>query len=770
MTLAFVVLIVGLTGVGTVLGIRVRSGRQIRSGLVAFRLSLPANLAVDDVANWLGMVAARTCMPRWTLQAPQPLLLELVATVRGIEHYVLVPNGRQQQLLGMLRAGLPGARLTEVPGYLARSPQYQAATELHLTSVRRPLAFERAEAVSAALLASLQPLTRGEEVRISWTVCGAGTPPPVPSKTGRSGSPLSNLLDGRGDLDSEQVRAQRRKDCEPLLWASVRIAVNSASDKRAHALLGSVVGTLRGMNAPGVRVVRSWAPSLIVAKRLAAHRLPISRLPMLLNAKELAGLIGFPLGNVDLPGLALHTARQLPPNPGLPRTGTVLSRSNYPGMAAPLALRTKDRLQHLYLLGPTGTGKSTLIANMAIQDAQTGRGLVVVDPKSDLIDDILARLPESRHEDVILLDPAVLDKPIVGFNLLGGLHNDADRELVVDNVVHIFSSLWADSWGPRTSDVLRNALLTLTHTHAPDGSAFTLVEVAELLTNPSFRRFVTNQKEVPEAVRPFWSMYEQQSEAQKIQTIGPALNKLRALTTRTPLRLMLGQSTGVDLTQVLSQRRILLVKLSKGAVGTDTAQLLGALLVASLWQATLKRASISAAERHPTFVYLDEFQDILKLPLDVADMLAQARGLGVGLTLAHQHLGQLPEAVRKAVLGTARSSVIFQLDYDDAKVFERRFAPLNATDISSLPAYEVALRLCVDGQTGRPVTGITLPLPDGSTDADELTAQSRARYGLPRTDIEAAIRARITPKKATTFDRNTGSSATFGRRKVGEDQ
>jgi hypothetical protein len=192
---------------------------------------------------------------------------------------------------------------------------------------------------------------------------------------------------------------------------------------------------------------------------------------------------------------------------------------------------------------------------------------------------------------------------------------------------------------------------------------------------------------------------------------------------------------------VFRKRRILLVQLTKGTLGTETAQLLGALLVASLWQATLTRAGIPADHRRPAFLYLDEFQDVLKLPLDVADMLAQARGLGVGVVLANQHLGQLPEAVKTAVLGTARSQVVFQLDYDDARTLANRFTPLTAEDLMNAAPYEIAARLSVGGQTLTPVTGVTLPLPDMRTGSDIATL-SRERYGTPRAVVEAAFKTR----------------------------
>jgi hypothetical protein len=434
-------------------------------------------------------------------------------------------------------------------------------------------------------------------------------------------------------------------------------------------------------------------------------------------------------------------------------------------------MRTEDRLRHLHVVGPTGTGKSTLLANMALQDAKAGHGFALIDPKSDLVEDVLARLPESRHADVIVLDPTAHargdDYPIIGLNLLGHAHTEADRELVVDHIVHIFSELWRDSFGPRTADVLRNTLLTLVNTKASNGTAYTLIDVAELLTNPVFRRSVVNQPGVPEAVRPFWTDYERYSEPQKLQVIGPSLNKLRAMSTRSSLRLMLGQSNGLNIAGVLNKGKILLVPLSKGVIGVDSAQLLGSLVVSSLVNATFARAGLLAAQRRPAYIYLDEFQDVLRLPLDIADMLAQARGLGVGLILAHQLLGQLPETVKRAVLGTARSSVVFQLDYDDAKVFERRFAPLTAADLGNLPNFEVALRLSVNGATQRPVTGMTLPLPDARSDNSELSRASADRYGVARSEVEEAIRSRTT---LGTRGEQTSPTTVFGRRKLGGGQ
>lgn len=745
MALALIIFLAGMSIFAVVLGMRSLDAWQWSRSLTALRLSLPTNLTSDHAINFLAVVAAMTHPPRWSLLPHPPVAFEVVATHHRINHYALVPHSLEARFMSILRAALPGVRVEQAADFVAQRPHLQIAAELKMTTTTRPLADGRAEIASAALLASLQPVNAGEEIRYQVIMTSAGTPAPVHSASSKAANAwwATYLLEGVKPDDADAVRALRLKQNDPMLQAVVRLGVVADTRARAYNLFSRSWGALHTMNAPGVRLVRRWLPSSLVTGRVQNCTVPLTRWPLVANTRELSGLLGLPLGGVTLPGLGATVARQLPPTPEIPGNGTILAVSNYPGMERRLAIPLNDRLRHLYLLGPTGVGKSTLIANLALQDISAGHSLALIDPKSDLVSDVLARIPKERAEDVIVLNPSATHQP-VGFNLLGNFHSDYERELVVDNVVHIMQSLWHDSWGPRTSDVLRNSLLTLTHTTAADGSAFTLAEVPELLMNTTFRRYVTGQKTVPDSVRPFWYEYESKSGGDRANIVGPSLNKLRQFTTRTSLRLMLGQSKGIDVADVFRKRRILLVPLSKGTVGTDTAQLLGALLVASLWQATLSRVAIPAEHRRPAFIYLDEFQDVLRLPLDVADMLAQARGLGVGVVLAHQYLGQLSDNIRRAVLGTVRSSVVFQVDYDDAKTLEQRFAPLTADDLKGLAAYEVAMRLSVAGRTLQPVTGSTAPLSSAEGDSEAVARLSELRYGMPRAAIEAALRARIT--------------------------
>lgn len=706
--------------------------------LVTYRLEFPRGLTEDQVSGWLAALGAAT--------RHSPVVIEIVATRRGIAHFMIMPQFHARTLLAQLRNMLPGVRAGASADYPVEQSTIRAAGELRLTSTSHPLGDNRAAVAAGAFLSALQPLASGQLIRVSWLLAGIATPHPA----------------GLSQLTPDLARFRRIKQRAPLLRACGRIGVSGTSPQIARALLYRVHGAMRVLDGPGSALVRRILPWRIVAARLRDRSIPITTWPAILNTRELAGLLGFPFAETLAPGLVLGAARQLPPPPDLPRAGLIVARSNYPEAGnRPLALRQADRLRHLWLLGPTGAGKSTLIANLVLQDAAAGYGLVVVDPKADLCEDIVARLPSHRLADVIMLDPGATAQPI-GFNILQAAQDEHTRELAADDVVRIFAELWRSSFGPRTADVLRNALLTLTATRASDGSIFTLAEVAPLLENPAFRRFVTRQPTVPESVRSFWASFETRSPSELLQTINPSLNKLRALTTRTSLRLMLGQSIGLDIADVFRKRRILLVALNKGVVGSETAKLLGSLLVASLWKAALGRGTLPAHRRRPVWAYLDEFQDVLRMGSDIADALAQARGLGLGLVLAHQYLGQLPSQLQAAVLGTVRSSVTFQLDHEDAKTLAPRFSPLlTAQDLMGLRPHEVAARLCVDGQTREAVTGQTEALGEPLRDGFALTRDSRERYGTPRAKVEAALQSRLAVARAVSGDDR------FGRRRGG---
>ena len=408
-----------------------------------------------------------------------------------------------------------------------------------------------------------------------------------------------------------------------------------------------------------------------------------------------------------------------------------------------------DGMLHSHVIGPTGVGKSTLLANLILQDVDAGRGAVVLDTKGDLIADVLDRIPDARLDDVVVLDPMDETRP-VGLN---PLHRSADAELVADQIVGTFHRLYAAFWGPRTQDILHASLLTLA-----SRQGMTLCELPVLLTTAGFRRDLVAGLHDEVALKPFWAWYEALSDAERAQALGPVMNKLRAFLLRRRIRNVIGQAEPrFAISDVLDRRKVLLVSLAKGLLGTESASLLGSLVVAQCWQAIQGRAGMAPEQRAPVFMYLDEFQDYLALPLDLSDVLAQARGFRVGLVLAHQHLGQLNTTIRQAVLANARSRIVFETAADDAPTLARALGrPVTADDLQALPAFEVYASLCVDGHVTDPCSVRTLPLVPTRDSAGRVRARSRDRYGQDRGEIEEAIRTR----------RKAPADAPVGRRRT----
>lgn len=449
----------------------------------------------------------------------------------------------------------------------------------------------------------------------------------------------------------------------------------------------------------------------------------------LLSVPELAAVAHLP-HDPAIPGVQRAGARAIAPTPEIPVAGPYaksLGLSDAPGGRS-VAVRVADARHHLHVLGPTGVGKSTLLAQLILDEADQERGVVVVDPKGDLITDILARLPQRCADRVVLFDADSRSQP----PCVNPLDTPADRvgtDLVVDNLATIFHRTFAQWWGPRTDDVLRASLLTLCR----QPGVATLSDLPRLLTEPAFRARVTRATADP-VLRGFWSSYEELTDSARNQVIGPLLNKLRHFLFRQFVRdaLAAGPST-VDLGEVLDQGGICLARIPKGSLGEDTSRLMGSLLVARTWQATTARVGTHPDQRADATLALDEAHNFLNLATPLEDMLAEARGLRLSLVLAHQNLGQLPSDMRAAVSANARNKVIFTASPEDARDLARHTSPwLSEHDLTHLDAYHAAARVLVRGQQAPPFTLTTKPLPPAVPGrAREIRAAARARLATP---------------------------------------
>ena len=455
---------------------------------------------------------------------------------------------------------------------------------------------------------------------------------------------------------------------------------------------------------------------------------------MVLVAEEVAQLCHLPLDGVAMDEARVRMMPAHRSSSGQDATGSLLCRLD-DQRAAPVTIRQTDRRQHVHIVGPTGSGKSTLLLNLALQDIDAGIGLAVVDPKGDLIRDLLQRIPEQHANRVVLIDPSHRDRP-VGLNVLECEDEDR-RELVADSVVTVFRKSFERFWGPRTDDVLRAALLTLLRQRDA-----TLCEVPLLLLNREVRARLTRNLGDPIGLKPFWQEYEAVGDAQRLAMVGPVLNKLRTFLVRPTVRNVLGQSRStIDIPAVMDNGGILLVNLAKGLLGEDTSRLLGSFVVSRIWHAALTRTGRPEAWRPDFNLYLDEFQNYLHLPQSIDDVLAEARAYRLNLTLAHQHLAQLHDSTREALASNARTRIAFQAGQDDARYLAREFEPMTAHQLQALDRYQVAVRLCVDGRTERPFTGTTVEAPPSAGDdhARLIAESSLTRYGRPVEDVEAEI-------------------------------
>ncbi|MCA1675968.1 MAG: TraM recognition domain-containing protein [Actinobacteria bacterium] len=325
---------------------------------------------------------------------------------------------------------------------------------------------------------------------------------------------------------------------------------------------------------------------------------------------------------------------------------------------------------------------------------------------------------------------------VVGFNPLAGPRDQAERR--ADELLGLFRELFGSAIGPRSSDVLLHALMTAAR--LPDG---TLTDVPALLSNAGFRRTVLAKVTDPLVLAPFWAWFDGISDAERAQVVAPVMNKLRVLVSRPAIRRMLGQATprfGLD--ELFTQRRVVLVNLNKGAIGPETARLLGTLVFGQLWQAIQRRAGVPAAQRHPVMVVIDEFQDFVGA-LEFGDVLAQARGLGVSMTAAHQHLGQLHPSLRQSVLANARSRLTFRPAQGDAKALADVLgSEVSAADLERLGAFQAVARILVEAAPSTAFAVQTLPLDAPSHDVAALKRGSAERYGVAGSELDTWLRQR----------------------------
>ena len=649
-----------------------------------------------------------------------------------------VGSSAGERLARVVRELVPGCRVSL--GFSRRA--VDQAVVVSARPVGTGLATERLSAVVRAVLAALAVTAEGEELVVQLQLGRRFSPQALGRVEPQGWLELLGLVP-IPSLSGERGRRMRAQLGRHRAAACLRLGVRAASPLRQRTLLQGLLGALRLLEGPGVRLrARTEHPA-----KLDAVRRPW-RAGLELGAGEIVAMAGWPVGELPLPATPSAHPRVLP-LPAARETQRAFATGVADQAGERLGISIGDALYHTVLLGPTGAGKSTALAHLALADIHAGRGVLLIDPKTDLVADILARIPEQRRDDVVVIDPTS-SRP-VGINPLARAQTacGASPELVADTVLATLKGVFAESWGVRVEQVLSAALVTLARTPGA-----TLVDLPLLLTNPAYRqRLIAASGADPLGTGQFWAAYEALSEAQRQQWVGPVLTRLQPFLIRPHLRATLGQAApSFDLGEVFTRRRIVLVSLNKGVLGAESARLLGSLLVGQLWPLILARAAVEPSRRHVVSVFIDEVQDYLSLPGSLADALAQARSLGAAFHLAHQYRGQLPAALKAGIDANARNKIIFSLSAADAAELARQAIGLEAADFQLLPRFGVYARTMHHGRENPWCQATTLPPTPPTQDALALRAASQARYGQDTAQIEAALLVRIGQNGEMTGD------------------
>ena len=545
-------------------------------------------------------------------------------------------------------------------------------------------------------------------------------------------------------IQEKQIQAIQEKANKVAFNVQIRILSSSGEAEHAEAIARTVASAFSQYSFPeGNSLIETEPKNKDQFIKAYIYRFFEEKDPkLLLNTEELASIFHFPNQYVETPNLVLLSAKDAPAPANLPTEGTRIGEAIFRGSKQTIMIKDDDRLRHMYIIGKTGTGKSTMMETMIEDDIKNGKGIGVIDPHGELIEHILKMIPKERAEDVVLFDPGDTSRPL-GLNLLEWKSSD-ERDFLVQESISIFYKLFDPTRqgfiGPQFEHWMRNAALTLMD--QPDGG--TLIEIPRLFTDKSFEEeCVKNIKD--DTVKRFWTeQLAKTSDYHKSEMLNYFTSKFGRFMTNDMVRNIMGQTrSAFDLRDIMDNKKIFLANLSKGKMGEVNSNLIGMILVAKLQMAAMSRVNLSEEERENFFLYVDEFQNFATDSFST--ILSEARKYHLGLIIANQYIAQLEEQIRNAVFGNAGTLVSFQIGAADAEYVAKEFEPIfNEEDLINVDKFHAYIRLLIDKVPVPPFSMRTIKAEFAGTVelANAIRELSKFKYGRPRDEVEAEIKER----------------------------
>jgi len=544
-------------------------------------------------------------------------------------------------------------------------------------------------------------------------------------------------------MQEQVLKALNEKAAKTGLQTCLRIVATAPTKEEASKELKNITTSFGQFSTPELNGFKVKMKSGEAIRDYILRR--FSDKGMILNTEELASIFHFPSFFIETPNISWLLAKEMAPPVNLPDGGTILGESIYRGEKKLVRIKTEDRRRHIFMIGKTGVGKTTLFSNMFLQDMKEGKGCCFIDPLGDAIEDLLGKIPSERIKDVILFDPADTEYPI-GLNLLEW-QNKEQRDFLIQEAIQIFYKLFDPTQmgivGPQWEHWFRNAALTIMNQPAqlaggPGGG--TLIDVPRIFTDDAFRSRLISYVADP-IVKAFWNQQlAKTADFHKSEMYNYFISKFGRFMTNDLMRNIIGQKkSSFDLRKVMDEGKILLINLSKGKIGEVNSNLLGMILVSKIQMAAFSRADIPESARRDFYLYVDEFQNFTTDSF--ASILSEARKYRLNLAITNQYIAQLTEKIRDAVIGNAGTITCYRIGAADAEFIVKEFPGVSVEDMTNIDKYNTYTKLLIDGTPSAPFSMKGLK-PEGISDPtikEEARNFSRQNYARPRQEVEKEL-------------------------------